>query len=217
MVFSDKPGARERHLQRKYNNILFSGEQRKLSSKQLESAQHMDEQDRIQFDSLLYSLIEKIAVMDENVSSELILSYKEQLDKAYSDCCCLVGDLMENKKIIIQLINVLMKAVWQGASGDVQAMENLKEEEIAREQHLDLLQTTLVADLLATQSQIAEDELIPVLLSEIDSDLFQVMNLFTPEQKQQIYQDTVTFMNNHSDIKSSHPAWKRMELIKAQL
>jgi hypothetical protein len=217
IVFSDKPGVRERHLQRKYNNILFPDEQRKITSKQLETAQYMDEQDRLKFDSLLYALIEKIAAMEENVSSELILGYKEQLDKTYSECCCLSGELMENKKIIIQLINVLMKAVWHGASGDVQAMENLKEEEIAREMHIDLLQTTLVADLLAVPSQIAEDELIPVLLSETDNDLIQVMNIFTPEQKQQIYQDAVIFMQKFSELSASHPAWKRLEVIKNHL
>ncbi|MFK5892356.1 MAG: hypothetical protein QM504_03945 [Pseudomonadota bacterium] len=214
-VFSHQPGARERHLQRKYNNNLFSAEQRDISPNQLESAQYMDEQDNLSFDSLLHSLIEKIANMEQNVSSEMILNYKEQMDKLYSDCSCLAGDQLQNKKIIIQLINLLMKAVWKGASGDMQAMENLKEEEIAREQHIDLLEIPLVADLLETQSQITEEELIPVLLSEKDKNLKAVMGLFMPEQQQQIYQDAVSHMQKLSDIEESHPGWKKLEVIKS--
>lgn len=214
LIFSPFPGRKERHLLRKCNNVLFPSAEQTISLNQLESAQYMDDQERIELDSFLHELIEKIANMEQNVSSELILKYKEQLDEAFEQCSRLCGEQTQNKQIIIQLINVLMKAVWQGASGDQQAIENLKEEEIAREQHVDLLQLPLVADLLDPKSLITEEELIPALLSEVDKNLPQVLSLFTPEQWQQIVIDAGRFMQNITALKKSHSAWNNLKIIK---
>jgi hypothetical protein len=214
LEFNAFPGTRERHLQRKLNNILFPVIEQSISLKQLETAQYMDEQDRSQFDVFLYELIEKIASLEQNVSSELILKYKEQLDEAFEQCSRLCGEQTDNKKIIIQLVNVLMKAVWQGASGDQQAIENLKEEEIAREQHVDLLQIPLVADLLDPQSQVTEKELIPTLLSEKEDNLPQILSLFTSEQLQQIVIDADKYMQNLYHLEKSHSAWNKLHIIK---
>jgi len=213
LVFSPVPGRRERQLHRKHQNILFPVAEQNISLNQLETAQYMDEQERIEFDTSLHELIEKIASMEANVSSELILKYKEQLDKAFEKCSRLCGEQTQNKKIIIQLINLLMKAVWKGATGDQQAIENLKEEEIAREQHVDLLQVPLVADLLDQQSQVTENDLIPALLSEAEGNLSLVLSLFTPEQLQQIAEDANSYLQNISAIEKTHPAWKKLEII----
>jgi len=213
LIFSPFPGRRERQLFRKHNNILFPVAEQAITLNQLETAQYMDEQERIEFDSFLHGLIEKIAAMEANVSSELILKFKEQLDEAFEQCSRLCGEQTDNKKIIIQLINVLMKAVWQGATGDQQALDNLKEEEIAREQHVDLLQIPLVADLLDPQSQVSENDFIPVLLSEAEENLSQVISLFTPEQLQQIAEDGSRYMQNLSSIEKNHPAWNKLEII----
>ncbi|MFK5985292.1 MAG: hypothetical protein QM479_07680 [Pseudomonadota bacterium] len=215
IIFSLFPGSRERQLKRKYQNIIFPENERDFSANRLESAQYSDEQDRLKFEQNLHQLVEKIANMDANVSSEIVLDYKEKLDMAFAEACCLCAEQLDNKKIILQLINVLMKAIWQGAIGDEVALKNLEEEEIAREQHVDLLQIALIADLLAPRSAIAEDELVPVLLSESQNNLANVVNIFTPEQQHQIYIDAKIFLQQISDIDQTHAAWKNLQIIKS--
>jgi hypothetical protein len=214
LIFSPFPGRRERQLCRKYKNTLFPVKEQAITANQLETAQYMDEQERIDFDSFLHDLIEQIANMQQNVSSELILKYKAQLDEAFEQCSRLSGEKTANKKIIIQLINVLMKAVWQGATGDQQALVNLKEEEIAREQHVDLLQIPLVADLLDPQSQVTENDFIAVLLTEAEENLSPVLSLFTPEQLHQITEDAGRYLQNSSNLEKTHPAWNKLDIIK---
>ena len=213
LIFTPFPGRRERQLHRKHNNILFPVAEQTISLNQLETAQYMDEQERLEFDSFFHQLIEKISTMEQNVSSELILEYKEQLDEAFEKCSRLCGEQTDNKKIIIQLINVLMKAVWKGAAGDQQALENLEEEELAREQHVDLLQIPLVADLLDPKSQVTENDLIPVLLSEAEENLSLVLSLFIAEQLQKIANDAETYMKNLSNLEKTHPVWNKLEII----
>jgi hypothetical protein len=75
-----------------------------------------------------------------------------------------------------------MQSVWKGAGNDTLAHQELEQEEIARQAHFELLESPLVADLLDPESPIAQDELLPSLLSAEQADFEAAITLFDSAQ-----------------------------------
>jgi hypothetical protein len=107
---------------------------------------------------------------------------KERLDQAYETACRLADDQTPNKEAIKKLVEVIMQSVWKGAGNDTLAHQELEQEEIARQAHFELLESPLVADLLDPESPIAQDELLPSLLSAEQADFEAAITLFDSAQ-----------------------------------
>ena len=75
-----------------------------------------------------------------------------------------------------------MGAIRQGAGNDMQAHQELDQEEQARKAHFSLLESPLVTDLLNPESVIKENHLIPTLLSSNKEELSQVVQIFDESQ-----------------------------------
>jgi len=214
--FPTSPGARVRHLQRIYNNPLFEQLAPKLFQQRLEGAIYMDQQEQENFELSLHALISEIADLDSNVQSDVILKLKEKLDQAYEQSAALGGDQNIHKRTIIQMVNVLMQAVWQGAQGDPQAEQNLREEESARKQHYDLLECSLIADVLNPHSIIQKDDLVPVILSESLENLKMLFFIFDNEQQVYLQTQARLFLENQDPQKTLSLAWNNLAWIKEQ-
>ena len=180
-MFDENPGARERQLKRKYNNPLF-GEQ-PISLLEVRQAQQQDVEEVEAFLTHFRELVQQSVELDPNAEADVILKIKEQLDKSYEQCAGLAGDQSEIKEMLKRLVKAIMQAMWKGIGQDVQAHSKLEMEEKAREQHFQLLEYPLVADLLRPDSSIGEDDLVPTLLSESSDSVQIAMQLFVPEQQ----------------------------------
>jgi hypothetical protein len=187
--FSSFPGARERHLQRQYKNLLFPPERQEFDEQRVSGARYMDEQEVEQFLQKFHLLLDEISHMKENETSEILLDLKSRLDQSYELCSGLAGEHENEKQAIIKLCNVIMNSIRQSAKGDMEADINLKEEQLARNTHFQLLRFPLVADLLRPQSPIIQDELLPTLLSESDNDaMMTAFQLFDKDQQESLCQ-----------------------------
>jgi hypothetical protein len=178
LLFSQRPGRRERHLLRKRNNPLFSEEEQRISGSDLQEAQRLDHEELVEFITGFHTLIHETVNLQPNEDSGVILDIKERLDRAYEQASGLADDQTETKSAIHKLVQVIMSTVEAGAGDDPQALQELEQEKAARAAHFELLQHPIVADLLNPESPIAEKELVPTLLSESTDGLQAALELF---------------------------------------
>jgi len=75
-----------------------------------------------------------------------------------------------------------MQSVKKGAENDPKALQELAQEESAREAHFAFLQSKLVADILDPESPIENEDLLPTLLCAEKDDLALASQLFDIEQ-----------------------------------
>ncbi|MBT3046616.1 MAG: hypothetical protein AB2728_01805 [Candidatus Thiodiazotropha sp.] len=182
LLFSERPGRHERHLLRRFENPLFAEAARTLTQAQLTEAQRLDHEELVAYIEELRRLVGEAVALGPHEQSDVILDLKERLDKAYETACRLADDQTPNKEAIRKLVDVIMRSVWKGAGNDTLAHQELQQEEAARQAHYALLENPLVADLLDPESLIAEDELLPVLLSTGESDFEAALTLFDATQ-----------------------------------
>jgi hypothetical protein len=178
LLFSQRPGRRERHLLRKRNNPLFSEEEQRISGSDLQEAQRLDHEELVEFITGFHTLIHETVNLQPNEDSGVILDIKERLDRAYEQASGLADDQTETKSAIHKLVQVIMSTVKGGAGDDPRALQELEQEKAARAAHFELLQHPIVADLLNPDSPIAEKELVPTLLSESTDGLHAALELF---------------------------------------
>lgn len=188
-MFSSKPGMRERHLRRKYQNPLFGD--LTITAADIEQAQQQDEDEVNQFLNHFRDLVQQSVELDPNADPDVVLKLKEMLDKSYEQCAGLVGDQEELKGMIKRLLQSIMQAMWKGVGEDAQAQSKLRDEEQARQAHFSLLEYPLVGDLIRPDSVIDESELVAVLLSESADNVRMAMQLFNPEQQVILCQQAV--------------------------
>ena len=186
--YSQIPGQRERHLRRKQDNPLFPESERQVSAETLEEAQRQDHEALTDFITDFRTLVHKVAGLSPNEGSEVILDLKERLDQAYERAARMVDDQSETQQAISKLVGIIMQAVRRGAGGDPVALQELADEETARQAHYALLEYPLVADLLDPDSVIGEQELVPTLLSAGEAELQAACSLFDPQQLKNLAQ-----------------------------
>ncbi len=183
MIFkpSDNPGSFERHLLRKVDNPLFT-DSPELNDDTLEEVQRQDHDIIVQFMQTFQKTLEKTVALKGNEESDVVLGLKDQLDKLYEQASAVGDDQAKVRKGIIKLLEVIMLSVRKGASDDDHAHQELDQEGEARKAHFALLDSPLVADFLNPASPIAENELVPTLLSAEKDELALVVQIFDEEQ-----------------------------------
>jgi hypothetical protein len=167
---------------RKYENPLFPEAARRLTQEQLTEAQRLDHEELVAYIGDLRNMVGEAVALGPYEQSDVILELKERLDQAYETACRLADDQTPNKEAIKKLVEVIMQSVWKGAGNDTLAHQELEQEEIARQAHFELLESPLVADLLDPESPIAQDELLPSLLSAEQADFEAAITLFDSAQ-----------------------------------
>lgn len=178
---AEHPGSHERHLLRKVANPLFENAL-VLDDDNLLDAQRRDHDELVAFQAEFHQLLEAATTLKGTVESDVVLQLKDRFDRAYETASHLMDDQTPAKQAIRKLLSFIMVAVRQGAGNDAQAHHELDQEEMAREAHFSLLDSTLVADLLNPESPIQPDELIPTLLSSSKDELQLALQIFDEVQ-----------------------------------
>lgn len=217
MKLDRKPGMRELHLLRKKDNPLFSKDGARISNDQIYKARLEDDVDARDFMENFRKLVQEAVDLKPNTPSDTILDLKERLDQAYQHACALPGDTAEAKNAIRKLLDLIMKSVREGAGSDQVALQKLRDEDAARKAHFELQEIGLVAALTHDQSPVAEDELIPSLLSETEDILQITLALFDPDQLALILRDAEKFLNELDSKHHYTEAWSRLDVIRQQL
>lgn len=213
--FSDRPGRRERHLQRRHGNPLFADPPPRISPGELERARREDREEARRFREGFVALIHEAAALKPNEGSEVVLKLKERVDQAYEQASGLAGDQAPVKAAIPRLIAAIMAAVRRGAGDDPLALQELAGEEAARALHYRLLEHPLVADLLAPDSPVSAEELLPTLLSAEADALEAALKLFDPRQIGALVEDGRALLESLEREGRLPPrAWERLALIE---
>jgi hypothetical protein len=212
---SSKPGVRERHLLRKRQNPLFDAHQSDVSNEQLATARLDDGVEMDGFHRDFQLLVRRAVELEPNTPSDTILELKEELDRAYQRACALPGDQAEIKNSIKKLLTLIMQAVRSGSGNDAYAKRQLDDEEAAREVHFELQELPLVSALTHPDSPIAEDELVPSLLSEPVETLEPSLQLFDEGQLACILSDAEKLLQLKDPQRRLADAWQALKLIEA--
>jgi len=180
---SDNPGAFERHLIRRNDNVLFGDKQTEITSDTLMEVQKKDHDILQQFMLDFRKTMTKAVSFKPNEDSEVILEVKDKLDKLYATSVSVADDQTRVRESIKKLLTVIMQSVRKGAGDDAHALQELDQEDGAREANFEFLESKLVADILDPESPIDNDDLVPTLLSIEDKDeLALATQLFDIEQ-----------------------------------
>lgn len=182
IIPSDNPGAFERHLIRRADNLLFTDRKTSISSDTLMEVQQKDHEILQQFMLDFRDVMTKAVSLNHNEDSDVILEIKDKLDKLYATSVTVADDQTRVKDSIKKLLAVVMGSVRKGAGEDAHALQELDQEEEARKLHFEFLESKLVADILDPDSPIENDDLIPTLLSSTKDDLALACQLFDEQQ-----------------------------------
>ena len=194
--FSELPGRHERHFRRRLDNPLFATRQQADDEALLE-VQREDHQELIAFVSELRGVVQRAVDLRPAEESDVILKIKEDLERLYETSAGLAEDQQGNQAAIQQLLAVIMGTIAGNAAGDSLAEQELQMEAQARALHFDMLRQPLVADLLHPQSLIEADQLAATLLSDEPQSVQTAMNLFDPEQRQQLLDEAQALLDRH--------------------
>ncbi len=212
--FSSQPGRYERHMHRKFNNLLFPEQDRKVSQDQVDAARELDDEELQQFTKSYHTILQEIVELVQNVESELVLKLKQRLDQLYEQVCGLGGDRTAEKAGLYKLHQAIDQAIAAGAAGDATAEAQLAQEAQARKIHWQMLQQPMVADLLRTESPISQDDLLPTLLSEEAESFSITMGMFDPEQCRSLLGQAETLLKSHEGEPGLENARARVENLK---
>ncbi len=179
---SVNPGAHERHLIRRDNNVLFGSRQTEVDSDSLQENQKKDHDILQQFMADFREVVTRAVALKPNEDSEVILEVKDKLDKLYASSVSIADDQTRVQDSIKKLLAVIMQSVRNGAGDDAHALQELDQEDTAREANFVFLESKLAADILDPDSPIENDDLIPTLLCADKDDLALATQLFDEEQ-----------------------------------
>lgn len=213
--FSTDPGCRERHLQRKHNNPLFSEADRAITQSQVEEARQQDEAEQARFRQEFHALLQEAVKLDANVENDAILQLKERIDKLYLLCMGFGGDFTKEKQGLLKLHDALMTALRRATASDAVALAEIEQEQVAHKIHLQLLEYPIVAHLLRADSPVGEHELLATLLSEADESLHAAMTLFDGPQAEILSRRGSELLTGLKQQGIDVPAaWARLQVIE---
>jgi len=192
---SENPGAFERHLIRKNGNPLFEARQTEVSSDSLRMAQEKDHEILKQFMLDFKETMLKAVEFKPNEDSEVILEIKDSLDKLYARSSTIADDQTRIQESIKKFLGIIMQAVRKGAGDDVKALQELDQEDAAREANFSFLASKLAADILDEESPIEDVDLVPTLLSADKDDLALASQLFDKDQIEYILTEAENLLN----------------------
>ncbi|HIP80827.1 MAG TPA: hypothetical protein EYH16_00245 [Leucothrix mucor] len=192
---SENPGAHERHLLRRHNNVLFGARQTEVDSDSLQENQKKDHDILQQFMVDFREAVTKAVDLKPNEDSEVILEVKDSLDKLYASSASVADDQTRVRESIKKLLAVIMQSVRKGAGDDAHALQELDQEDAAREANMAFLESKLAADILDPDSPIDNDDLIPTLLCAEKDDLALATQLFDEEQMTYLLSESEALLN----------------------
>jgi hypothetical protein len=215
--FSKQPGPRERQLQRRLNNPLFTA-RISISQQDVNAAQSRDHVAMQQFMEEFRELVQRAVTLDKNVESETILLLKAQLEQQYAVCSGLSGQPVAIQDAIRKLISAISSTLRSTSQDDPHALEKLQKDEEHTQLHLHLCDQLIVSDILNPDEVIGSEELIPTLLNESSEGLQAALALFPPERIGLMIEDAKILLGKIEAEGHSLPdAWQRLGQMESWL
>ena len=215
--FSELPGRHERHLQRRLASRLFPRPVEEPVDEVLLDAQRQDHEELIAFVADLRNAVRRAVNLEANAASEAVLGLREDLERLYERSAGVAEDQTANRSALRRLIDVIVRSVRRSAGGDPLAQAEIDQAEAARALHFEQLEHPIVADLLAPDSLVEADELVPTLLSESEPALEAALQLFDGEQLARLCVDARVLLLTRDPDRQLAQAWERLARMESEL
>jgi hypothetical protein len=190
--FSTQAGPRERQLQRRHNNPLF-GSDNPVTQQQIQNAQQQD----------------------QKAAQDFMLQFRELVQRQYAVCTGMCGDSSAVQVAIKKLISTISTTLRNASQSDPHALEKLLEDKEHTALHLQLCSYAIVSDILNPDKVIADDELVPALLSEPEDALQSALALFPPERIAAMVTEAKGLLKQVEAAGHSLPlAWQRLSQMQ---
>ena len=208
--FSLLPGPRERQLQRKLNNPLFTTPV-VISQQDIHAAQQLDMVSMHQFMEQFRELVQRVVKLEANVDSEVVLLLKAQLEQQYAVCTGLQGKPLAIQDAIKKLVAAISATMKVSSKDDPHALEKLARDEEHTLLHFRLCDHLIVSDILNPDEVIKDEEQIPTLLNETEDELNAALALFPPERIALLVEEGKLLLKKIETEGHSLPdAWQRL-------
>ncbi len=208
--FSLLPGPRERQLQRKLNNPLFT-KPVVIAQQDIHAAQQLDMASMHQFMEQFRELVQRVVKLEPNVDSEVVLLLKAQLEQQYAVCTGLQGKPVAMQDAIKKLVATISATLRTSSKDDTHALEKLAKDEEHTLLHFRLCDHLIVSDILNPDEVIRDEEQIPTLLNETEEELKAALALFPPERIALLVEEGKLLLQNIEAEGHSLPAaWQRL-------
>ncbi len=185
-VFSETPGAYERHLRRRWRNPLFPAPRRVVTADDVKHARLQDLEAARAVEKEFRDILEVAAGLDRRADMEALFRLKVRIDLCYAGCSGVPGGAPQIKEALRRLVDAIDRVQRRAAGNDPVALAELDEEARAREEHFRLQDFPLVADLTREDPIIEGDELVATLLSEDPEQAAAAYALFDAAQRRQV-------------------------------
>jgi len=208
LIFSEWPGAWERHIIRKARHSHFFGNNKIPLAEQLTEAQQRDQLELAQFNQYIGELALECTNLGEQSSPTLITAIKNKIDHCY-DTACGLGAELDDQKEALAVLNDLITTAMRRALRDTDETDRLHliKQESQRMQHLARLEYPIVCDLLRAVSPIPSAEIPAALLSESDEAYTIALEVLDKDKRQYLTEGIETIAERISD----HPVLFRID------
>ncbi|HEU0188279.1 MAG TPA: hypothetical protein VFR06_10340 [Gallionellaceae bacterium] len=209
-IFSTQPGPHERQLQRMHNNPLFGGDNQ-VTPVELAAAQLHDKHAAEEFMQQFRQLVQRVVSLEKQTDSDTLLQIKAQLEQQFALAAGMQGDNSAVLGATRRLISTIAGTLRNAAQNEHEAQEKLRLDEEHTALHLELCSHPIVSDILNPVEVIAEDELVPSLLSESQAGLAAALALFPPQRVAELVEQGKALLKKVEAAGHSLPeAWRAL-------
>ncbi len=173
LLWSQNPGAYERHLQRRYNNPLFPPNRQRVTLQELRSARARDQANAAAVRQEFYSFVRELDLPDDFMTLTEFNTLRKRTEDLHERALAVGGDVSDVVNGLIGLRKVLIQSVQEGASNNPDALSAIQKAEsryqaYARWAHIPVVMQNI-------QDMFPGEELVPALLTEDPDTIRTVM------------------------------------------
>ncbi len=203
--FSSNPGCWEQQLIRKYNNPLFSEQERNVVHHQVVEARERDKEEQQAFHKQFEGAVKKVSELPEKAEAELLLNLIPELSRCYSDGMTLCIDLPKERQALARLLNLFENTLIKSAGEESDFLQQVEQQRGERKLQQELLKNRVIAAMMRENSPISADELPATLLSEAPDQVRALFPLLDPEQQSALNQQMGTLLEQATTIELPLP------------
>jgi hypothetical protein len=215
LIFSEWPGAWERHVIRKARHSHFFGSDDTPLAEQLAQAKNRDQLELAQFNQHIGELAIQCTNLGDESSRELITGIKNKIDHCY-DTACGLGAELDDQKEALAVLNDLITTALRRALRDTDETDRLHliKQESQRMQHLARLEYPIVCDLLRAVTPIPTGEIPAALLSETDEAYTIALEVLDQEQRSYLAEGIKSIAERITDHRTLFRIDRKLALLQ---
>lgn len=166
--WSDNPGCFERHLQRRYKNILFPESRRIVTINEVLEARALDKADAEALSKECLDLAKKITKLPSFGTIQETFVIIEEIEKLLKRAAEVGGggNVVDSQEMLLNLRKAIIESVKKAIGNNAEALKGLEEPEKVWHENFWIYYNPFVAQMNRSDTPITGADMIPSTLSE---------------------------------------------------